>query len=52
MVLAGAFYPNYFTGSPPDEAQALRELAGKDPCTTVMVSHFNIDGVSRGLLSQ
>ena len=37
MVLAGAFYPNYFTGSPPDELQALRELAGKDPCITVMV---------------
>lgn len=37
VVLAGAFYPNYFTFGQPDEEMAVRELAGKDPKTTVMV---------------
>lgn len=37
VVLAGAFYPNYFTFGPPDEEMAVRELAGKDPKTTVVV---------------
>lgn len=37
VVLAGAFYPNYFTFGQPDEEIAMRELAGKDPKTTVMV---------------
>lgn len=37
VVLAGAFYPNYFTFGQPDEEVAVRELAGKDPRTTVMV---------------
>lgn len=38
MVLAGAFYPNYFTFGQPDEEMAVRELAGKDPKTTIVVS--------------
>ena len=37
VVLAGAFYPNYFTFGQPDEEIATRELAGKDPKTTVVV---------------
>lgn len=37
MVLAGAFYPNYFAFGQPDEEMAVRELAGKDPKTTVVV---------------
>uniref|UniRef100_A0A8D0XSV9 RNA helicase n=1 Tax=Sus scrofa TaxID=9823 RepID=A0A8D0XSV9_PIG len=39
VVLAGAFYPNYFTFGQPDEEVAVRELAGKDPRTTVMLKH-------------
>uniref|UniRef100_A0A8C0XKQ0 RNA helicase n=1 Tax=Castor canadensis TaxID=51338 RepID=A0A8C0XKQ0_CASCN len=41
VVLAGAFYPNYFTFGQPDEEMAVRELAGKDPKTTVVVYHFS-----------
>lgn len=37
VVLAGAFYPNYFTFGHPDEEMAVRELAGKDPKTTIVV---------------
>lgn len=37
VVLAGAFYPNYFTFGQPDEEMAVRELAGKDPKTTIVV---------------
>lgn len=37
VVLAGAFYPNYFTFGQLDEEMAVRELAGKDPKTTVVV---------------
>lgn len=37
VVLAGAFYPNYFTFGQPDEEIATRELAGKDPKTTIVV---------------
>lgn len=37
VVLAGAFYPNYFTFGQPDEEMAVRELAGKDPKTTIAV---------------
>ncbi|XP_070105454.1 ATP-dependent RNA helicase TDRD9 isoform X2 [Equus caballus] len=40
VVLAGAFYPNYFTFGPPDEEMAVRELAGKDPKTTVVLKHI------------
>ncbi|XP_036700018.1 ATP-dependent RNA helicase TDRD9 isoform X3 [Balaenoptera musculus] len=39
VVLAGAFYPNYFTFGQPDEEMAVRELAGKDPKTTVVLKH-------------
>ncbi|KAM5339337.1 ATP-dependent RNA helicase TDRD9 [Glossophaga mutica] len=37
VVLAGAFYPNYFTFGQPDEEMAVRELAGKDPKTTIVL---------------
>lgn len=37
VVLAGAFYPNYFTFGQPDEEMAVRELAGRDPKTTIVV---------------
>ncbi|XP_038074406.1 ATP-dependent RNA helicase TDRD9-like [Patiria miniata] len=40
IVLAGAFYPNYFSCEQPDEVHALKQLSGKDPCTTVMVSNL------------
>ncbi|XP_019494754.1 PREDICTED: putative ATP-dependent RNA helicase TDRD9 [Hipposideros armiger] len=39
VILAGAFYPNYFTFGQPDEEMAVRELAGKDPKTTVVLKH-------------
>lgn len=43
MVLSGAMYPNYFSLVPSDEAEALRMLSGRDPCTTVMVrTKFNL----------
>ncbi|XP_071961942.1 ATP-dependent RNA helicase TDRD9-like [Antedon mediterranea] len=37
MVMAGAFYPNYFLQLPSDEEDVHRQMSGKDPCTTVMV---------------
>ncbi|XP_021099398.1 putative ATP-dependent RNA helicase TDRD9 isoform X3 [Heterocephalus glaber] len=40
VVLAGAFYPNYFTFGQPDEEMAVRELAGKDPKTTVVLKRI------------
>ncbi|XP_006839667.1 PREDICTED: putative ATP-dependent RNA helicase TDRD9 [Chrysochloris asiatica] len=40
VVLAGAFYPNYFTFGQPDEEMAVRELAGNDPKTTVVLKHI------------
>uniref|UniRef100_A0A3Q1LTL4 ATP-dependent RNA helicase TDRD9 n=1 Tax=Bos taurus TaxID=9913 RepID=A0A3Q1LTL4_BOVIN len=40
VVLAGAFYPNYFTFGQPDEEIATRELAGKDPKTTIVLKHI------------
>ncbi|XP_011664855.1 ATP-dependent RNA helicase TDRD9 isoform X2 [Strongylocentrotus purpuratus] len=40
VVLAGAFYPNFFTWVPSDEADSLKILSGKDPCTTVMVKNI------------
>jgi len=36
-VIAGAFYPNYFTVGKCNEENAVRNLAGRDPRTTVMV---------------
>ncbi|KAM8783555.1 ATP-dependent RNA helicase TDRD9 [Rhynchonycteris naso] len=39
VVLAGAFYPNYFTFGQPDEEMAVRELAGTDPKTTIVLKH-------------
>ena len=38
VVLAGAFYPNYFTWKISDEELSLRQMSGLDPTTTVMVS--------------
>ncbi|KAM6170841.1 ATP-dependent RNA helicase TDRD9 isoform 1-T1 [Erethizon dorsatum] len=40
VILAGAFYPNYFTFGQPDEEMAVRELAGKDPKTTIVLKHI------------
>uniref|UniRef100_A0A670IA43 ATP-dependent RNA helicase TDRD9 n=1 Tax=Podarcis muralis TaxID=64176 RepID=A0A670IA43_PODMU len=37
VVMAGAFYPNYFTLAEHDEEIAVREMSGKDPKTTIMV---------------
>lgn len=38
LVIAGAFYPNYFYWSEIDEELAQREMSGHDPTTTVMVT--------------
>ncbi|KAM8921066.1 ATP-dependent RNA helicase TDRD9 [Pelodytes ibericus] len=40
VVMAGAFYPNYFTFGSSDEETAVRELGGKDPKTTVMLRNI------------
>ncbi|NXW21874.1 TDRD9 helicase, partial [Circaetus pectoralis] len=40
VVIAGAFYPNYFTFGKCDEEVAVRHLAGKDPKTTVMLKNI------------
>ncbi|KAM6073675.1 ATP-dependent RNA helicase TDRD9 isoform 5-T7 [Chlamydotis macqueenii] len=40
VVIAGAFYPNYFTFGKCDEEIAVRDLAGKDPKTTVMLRNI------------
>uniref|UniRef100_A0A8C8R6E9 ATP-dependent RNA helicase TDRD9 n=1 Tax=Pelusios castaneus TaxID=367368 RepID=A0A8C8R6E9_9SAUR len=40
IVLAGAFYPNYFTFGQCDEEIAVRELAGKDSKATVMLKNI------------
>ncbi|KAJ6661880.1 hypothetical protein lerEdw1_013051, partial [Lerista edwardsae] len=40
VVMAGAFYPNYFTFGYHDDEIAMRELSGKDPKTTVMVKNI------------
>ncbi|XP_060118901.1 ATP-dependent RNA helicase TDRD9 [Heteronotia binoei] len=37
VIIAGAFYPNYFALGQCDEEVAARELSGKDPKTTVML---------------
>ncbi|KAG8449310.1 hypothetical protein GDO86_016093 [Hymenochirus boettgeri] len=39
VVMAGAFYPNYFTFGQCDEQIAVRELGGRDPQTTVMLKN-------------
>ncbi|XP_069713135.1 ATP-dependent RNA helicase TDRD9 [Phaenicophaeus curvirostris] len=39
VVIAGAFYPNYFTLGKCEE-DAVKQLAGKDPETTVMLKHI------------
>ncbi|XP_069772647.1 ATP-dependent RNA helicase TDRD9 isoform X2 [Narcine bancroftii] len=40
VVLAGAFYPNYFTFGPVSEEIAVRDLARKDSKTTVVVKNM------------
>ncbi|NXL47158.1 TDRD9 helicase, partial [Podilymbus podiceps] len=40
VVIAGAFYPNYFIFGKCDEEVAARDLAGKDPKTTVMLKNI------------
>ncbi|XP_074439952.1 ATP-dependent RNA helicase TDRD9 isoform X2 [Larus michahellis] len=40
VVIAGAFYPNYFTFGKCDGKIAMRDLAGKDPKTTVMLKNI------------
>ncbi|XP_008937811.1 PREDICTED: putative ATP-dependent RNA helicase TDRD9 [Merops nubicus] len=40
VVIAGAFYPNYFTFGKCDEEIAVKDLAGKDPKTTVMLKNI------------
>ena len=38
MIIAGAFYPNYFVRVAKDERDALREVSGLDPFKTVVLS--------------
>ncbi|KAK9409401.1 putative ATP-dependent RNA helicase TDRD9 [Crotalus adamanteus] len=40
VVMAGAFYPNYFTFVHHDKEVAVRELSGRDPKTTVMLKNI------------
>ncbi|XP_026525840.1 ATP-dependent RNA helicase TDRD9 [Notechis scutatus] len=40
VVIAGAFYPNYFTFVHHDKEVAVRELSGRDPKTTVMLKNI------------
>ncbi|XP_065694891.1 ATP-dependent RNA helicase TDRD9 isoform X3 [Patagioenas fasciata] len=40
VVIAGAFYPNYFTFGKCDEVVAVRDLDGKDPKTTVLLKNI------------
>uniref|UniRef100_A0A8C6IWB9 RNA helicase n=2 Tax=Melopsittacus undulatus TaxID=13146 RepID=A0A8C6IWB9_MELUD len=40
VVMAGAFYPNYFTFGKCNEESAARDLAGRDPRTTVMLRNI------------
>ncbi|XP_064420872.1 ATP-dependent RNA helicase TDRD9 [Latimeria chalumnae] len=40
VVLAGAFYPNYFTFSPMDEEMAVKELSGNDFKTSVVLKNL------------
>ncbi|XP_053218290.1 ATP-dependent RNA helicase TDRD9 isoform X1 [Podarcis raffonei] len=40
VVMAGAFYPNYFTLVEHDEEIAVREMSGKDPKTTIMLKNI------------
>ncbi|KAM4663498.1 ATP-dependent RNA helicase TDRD9 [Discoglossus pictus] len=40
IVMAGAFYPNYFTFAQSEEEMAVKELGGKDPKTTVMLKNI------------
>ena len=37
LVIAGAFYPNYFNSQEIDEAEATKTMSGHNPCTTVVV---------------
>ena len=43
FIVAGAFYPNYFYTNQASETDAMKELSGKDPKTTVCVRKF--DGI-------
>ncbi|KAI8505585.1 ATP-dependent RNA helicase tdrd9 [Branchiostoma belcheri] len=43
MILAGAFYPNYFTCDASDEAEAVRDLSGSNPLTTVMPRAIRVE---------
>ncbi|XP_052549791.1 ATP-dependent RNA helicase TDRD9 isoform X2 [Tympanuchus pallidicinctus] len=40
VVMAGAFYPNYFSFQKCNEQGAVRELGGKDPKTTVLLKNI------------
>ncbi|XP_019375443.1 PREDICTED: putative ATP-dependent RNA helicase TDRD9 [Gavialis gangeticus] len=40
IVIAGAFYPNYFSLGQCDEEIAVKNLTGRDPKTTVMVKNI------------
>ncbi|NXX90331.1 TDRD9 helicase, partial [Centropus bengalensis] len=44
VVIAGAFYPNYFTFGKCEEKLAVRDLGGRDPKTTVMLKHIPLCG--------
>ncbi|NXP73265.1 TDRD9 helicase, partial [Ramphastos sulfuratus] len=44
VVIAGAFYPNYFTFGRCDKEIAMKDLGGRDPKTTVMLKNIPPDG--------
>jgi ATP-dependent RNA helicase TDRD9 len=44
VVVAGAFYPNFFSCVYPDERVAIRNIGGRDPTTTVVVQGMPENG--------
>ena len=42
LVVAGAFYPNYFHWGESDEELNQKAMSGHDPATTVMVSGYDM----------
>jgi HrpA-like RNA helicase len=46
ILIAGAFYPNYFNALRPDPTETTRMVSGKDPCNTVQIKNLpNNEGV-------
>jgi len=46
VVVAGAYYPNYFVQGEMDEELTARDFCGHDPKTTVMVGQLGNENCS------